>query len=78
MGYTKNQEEKSKLIRQVFALKRKLDWDWKQFNYFVVKVKNIRGKIVDMEVHNLINIVKGLEVEMVLKKNAEATADDSF
>jgi hypothetical protein len=31
-----------------------------------------------MEVHNLINIVKGLEVEMVLKKNAEATADDSF
>ena len=78
MGYTKQQEEKSKLIRQVFALKRKLDWDWKQFNYFVVKVKNIRGKIVDMEVHNLINIVKGLEVEMVLKKNAEATADDSF
>jgi len=78
MGYTKNQEEKSKLIRQVFALKRKLDWDWKQFNYFVIKVKNIRGKIVDMEVHNLINIVKGLEVEMVLKKNAEATAEDSF
>lgn len=78
MGYTKQQEEKSKLIRQVFALKRKLDWDWKQFNYFVIKVKNIRGKIVDMEVHNLINIVKGLEVEMVLKKNAEATADDSF
>ena len=78
MGYTKNQEEKSKLIRQVFALKRKLNWDWKQFNYFVIKVKNIRGKIVDMEVHNLINIVKGLEVEMVLKKNAEATADDSF
>jgi len=78
MGYTKHQEEKSKLIRQVFSLKRKLDWDWKQFNYFVVKVKNIRGKIVDMEVHNLINIVKGLEVEMVLKKNAEATADDSF
>jgi|GEM_PF-5497775 hypothetical protein len=78
MGYTKHQEEKSKLIRQVFALKRKLDWDWKQFNYFVIKVKNIRGKIVDMEVHNLINIVKGLEVEMVLKKNAEATAEDSF
>ena len=78
MGYTKQQEEKSKLIRQVFVLKRKLDWDWKQFNYFVIKVKNIRGKIVDMEVHNLINIVKGLEVEMVLKKNAEATADDSF
>jgi len=78
MGYTKNQEEKSKLIRQVFALKRKLNWDWKQFNYFVIKVKNIRGKIVDMEVHNLINIVKGLEVEMVLKKNAEATAEDSF
>jgi len=78
MGYTKQQEEKSKLIRQVFSLKRKLDWDWKQFNYFVIKVKNIRGKIVDMEVHNLINIVKGLEVEMVLKKNAEATADDSF
>ena len=70
--YSEIEKERSTKIKRVFAAKRILEWDWKQFNYWYYTKMRFTGKIVDQHINELRNIVLGLESELQSKEIKEA------